>query len=364
MGPSRSFPSFLGLDSLNTGYSYDLSAKRKAHQSQSQILWISTMATYQGRHRHSFATTTLLALFVFGRYQLGIDAFQPHCHSVAISKSTAARRVTRYSDVFSLPIITSSRPVPPISAQRRVPALKQQADDDSSAIQESDAGSFDNTNTSKSQLSKAYTIGQYLFLSTAVLHLCTVRPSGLFLESEFARSTEWGAAAGFGVAAGISYILKGALESDRLNSDTYKRLSVGLLGFCLLGLAAVPGEAAFVALPGSAAVIFTGLVRVYGTALSFVGWKRGVVGAGSGSDYTKNSQGVPRIMLQEFTTGLVETVKGLRVKNAKKALAYRNCLLIVVAAMFSNFMEGIFDLRVSTLSEVLFFFFFLVEWTD
>jgi hypothetical protein len=326
------------------------------------------MATHQGRHRHSFATTTtLLALFVvFSRYQLAIHAFQPqHCHCVGISSTAVGRRTrTSCSDVSSaLPIITSSaRPVPPISAWRRVSALKQQhfakADaDDSSEIQESDK--------SKSQLSKAYTIGQYLFLSTAVLHLCTVRPSGLFLESEFARSTEWGAAAGFGVAAGVSYILKGALEQDRLNSDTYKRLSVGLLGFCLMGLAAVPGEAAFVALPGPAAVIFTGLVRVYGAALSFTGWKRGVVGAVSGSDTDNNKNGnnqdLPRIMLQEVTTGLVETVKGLRVKNAKKALTYRNCLLLVVAAMFSNFMEGIFDLRVSMKYCQKLFLIFLVE---
>jgi hypothetical protein len=130
-----------------------------------------------------------------------------------------------------------------------------------------------------------------------------------------------------------------------------------LLGFCLLGLAAVPGEAAFVAAPGSAAVLFTVLVKVYGTALSFVGWKRGVVGTVSGSDTdtdnddnnrkNNTNQGLSRIMLQEFATGLLETVKGLRVQNAKKALTYRNCLLLVVGGMFSNFMEGIFDLRVS-----------------
>jgi hypothetical protein len=191
-------------------------------------------------------------------------------------------------------------------------------------------------------------------LVTAVLHVWTVRPAGLFLESEFARSTEWGAAAGFGVAAGISNILKGAVQNDRLSSDTYKRLSVGLLGFCLLGLAALPGEAAFVAAPGSAAVLFTVLVKLYGTALSFVGWKRGVIGTVSGSDTdtdnrkNNTNQGVPRIMLQEFATGLLQTVKGLRVQNAKKALTYRNCLLLVVGGMFSNFMEGIFDLRVST----------------
>lgn len=288
--------------------------------------------THQGRHRYSLATTTLLTIFIFSRYQLEIDAFQLHSHCVAIPTT----------------------PFPLISAQR-LPAQKQQhfaqADDDSSEIQEPAVSSYIVGNDKKI-LSKAYTIGQYLFLLTAVLHLYTVRPAGIFLESDFARSTEWGAAAGFGVAAGVSYILKGAVDHDRLNSDTYKRLSVGLLGFCLLGMAAVPGEAAFVAVPGPAAVpvLFTVLVRLYGTALSFVGWKRGVIGVvnGSGSDRKNTKQGLPRIMQQEFATGMLETVKGLHVRNAKKALTYRNCLLLVVAGMFSNFMEGVFNLRVST----------------
>jgi len=36
-----------------------------------------------------------------------------------------------------------------------------------------------------------------------------------------------GGAAGFGIASGLSYILAGANEHDRLQSDTYKRLNVG-----------------------------------------------------------------------------------------------------------------------------------------
>jgi hypothetical protein len=133
---------------------------------------------------------------------------------------------------------------------------------------------------------------------------------------------------------------------------------VGLLGFSLLGLAAVPGEAAFVAVPVGpyAAVVFTLAVKVYGTVLSFVGWKRGVVAGVTSVTVSDNpdtnnrknitNQGVPRILLQEFATGLLQTMKGLRVQNAKKALTYRNCLLLVIGGMFSNFMEGIFDLRV------------------
>jgi hypothetical protein len=306
------------------------------------------MTTHPGRrHRHSFATATLFAIFLCNSYQLGIDAFQPHSHGVAIPNAVRVR------------------PVSPISTPNRLPlALTQplfaRANDDeeeSSDIQDAEIIPSSYTSSTyteieknqKNQLSQAYTVGQYLFLATAFLHLWTVRPASLFLESEFARSTEWGAAAGYGVAAGISYVLKGAVDNKRLSSDTYKRLSVGLLGFCLLGLAAVPGEAAFVAVPGNAAVLFTIAVKFYGTAISFVGWKRGVVGIGNGSDSDDNTnQGVPRIMLQEFATGLLQTAKGLKVQNAKKALTYRNCLLLVVGGMFSNFMEGIFDLRVST----------------
>jgi len=233
--------------------------------------------------------------------------------------------------------ITRAATVRPCSTPRLKSPSLLRANNNSDEYLEAETPELD----SKEQLSMAYTAAKYLFGGTAVLHLITARPAAMFPAADFARSTEWGAAAGFGIAAGICNILKGANRADRLASDTYKRLSIGLIGFCAIGLVAVPGEAAFVALPGNAAVVFTVGVRMLGLAVASVGWKRGVVFV----EGTKTHSSAKAVLAK-----ISKAAKGLRVQNERKALTYRNCFLLVVAGMTSNFMEFIFDLRVSLFS--------------
>lgn len=166
-------------------------------------------------------------------------------------------------------------------------------------------------------------------------------------------SAKLGGAAGFGLAAGLCYILAHATEQNRLSSDTYKRLNVGLLGFFLVGLLAIPGEAAF-AHQASSALALTGLLtllRACGAAVSFAGWKRGVVGSDKGGTVNPPLKTL-QLLVTDLFRGTRETLMGiLRVQNKKKALTYRNSLLLIAACMFSSFMEGLFDIQVSTLFE-------------
>ena len=154
-------------------------------------------------------------------------------------------------------------------------------------------------------------------------------------------ATKIGGAAGFGLAAGTNYILGGANEQDRLDRDTYKRLNVGILGFSILGLAGVPGEAAFfpTATPAILTSLFMFAIRIVGAIVAYQGWNRGILPTGS-------------TPLQELLQGTKANFRGVRVKvaNKKKSLAYRNCMLLVMFGMFSNFMGGIFDIRVSSSS--------------
>jgi len=194
------------------------------------------------------------------------------------------------------------------------------------------------------QLTKYYEVSQYLFGAMGLLLLLMPdRTMTTLLASKC------GGAAGYLLAAGLSYILAGANEHGRLGSDTYKRLNIGLLGFCVLGLFALPGEAAF--LPAFVpAVLLSGLttsLKVYGAIVSYIGWRRGVE-----KEIGRWPAFAPREMLDLLYEGSKETFKGLKVQDKKKALTYRNCLVIVCISMFSAFMEGLFNIRVRISAEI------------
>jgi hypothetical protein len=184
----------------------------------------------------------------------------------------------------------------------------------------------------KRSLANAYQTASSVFgLIGALLLVMPDRTMNTMVAAKF------GGAAGYGMASGLCHILKGATEHDRLSSDTYKRLNIGLLGFCLLQLPAIPGEAGFLPtfLPALSLSIFTTLVRIIGASLAFRGWKRGL---GPGKITLK-------VLCKDISRGTLETVKGLRVKAKQKSMTYRNFLLLVMLSLFSSLMEGIFYFR-------------------
>lgn len=128
---------------------------------------------------------------------------------------------------------------------------------------------------------------------------------------------------------------EGAYDNNRLGSDTYKRLNLGLFAFMVVGLFAIPGEAGFLSSAIGAIIlsILLTIVRLYGVALAWRGWECGV-----GDNSLK-------ALWNEIVNGTKETVKGLRVKDQKKALTYRNLLVLIVVGSVSSFFDGIFLLR-------------------
>jgi hypothetical protein len=192
----------------------------------------------------------------------------------------------------------------------------------------------DPSSDDKESMAKAYNLSTVIFgFISVLLLLCPDKTLTKRLASKF------GGAAGFGLASGASYILAGANEHDQLTSDTYKRLNLGVLGFSVLGLAGVPGEAAF--FTTAAPAMFTSLLmlvtRIVGALVAYQGWIRGI------------TSGLTPV--QELVEGMKSNIRGLKVKrqDKKKSLAYRNCMLLVMFGMFSNLMGGIFDVRVSNL---------------
>ena len=188
----------------------------------------------------------------------------------------------------------------------------------------------------KEKMAKAYNLSTVLFGFISILLLvCPDKTLTKRLASKI------GGAAGFGLASGASYILAGANQEDRLTSETYKRLNVGVFGFSVLGLAGVPGEAAFfpTAAPAMVTSLFMLVTRIVGASVAYQGWTRAVRVA---SNSTTRGQAM--------VEGMKSNIRGLQVKrqDKKKSLFYRNCMLMVMCGMFSNFMGGIFDIRVST----------------
>jgi hypothetical protein len=219
--------------------------------------------------------------------------------------------------------------------------------------------------SSSSSLSRSYQIGQYLFGATAVRILTMPDRTMTTLLA-----TKWGGAAGFGLASGVCHILKQQLlqskkttqaaveEKDSSDDDddaTYQRLSLGLLMFSLIGLTAIPGEAGFLNTAASAMVMTLWLtaLRLYGAMIAYTGWKQqqrrnvsntNTMGAANATTTTMTA----RMQLNDLVAGLKATLAGLRVRNTKKALTYRNCLLLVGLGTLSSLMEGIFYMRYHT----------------
>ena len=183
-------------------------------------------------------------------------------------------------------------------------------------------------------------------------------------------ATKWGGAAGFGLASYASRILQQQVQRTTsstatspttsvssgsslllLSNDTYKRWNLGLCGFCVLAIPSVPGEAWF--WPSPAAAIGTSLIltatRIFGAMVFYRGWKFGFVSSSSVAAAAASVSTSSRVT-QELWQGWKKNWKGIRVCTKPKAsLFYRNSLLVVLFAMFSNLMEGIFHMRVRKL---------------
>ena len=194
----------------------------------------------------------------------------------------------------------------------------------------------DQNNNDNKRLARDYKIARYLFGATAaILLVMPDRTMSVLLASKL------GGAAGFGLAAGLSYILGTATVSQHshIGSDTHKRLNCGLLGFCVLGLVAVPGEAGFfrTAVPAMVLSALMFWIRIFGATVAWRGWRKGV-----------SSATTPKLIVDELVGGAKSNIRGLRVRDRKKALTYRNVVLLLSLGILSSFMDGLFNIRVRT----------------
>jgi hypothetical protein len=184
-------------------------------------------------------------------------------------------------------------------------------------------------NQNKRQLVVSYRIGQYAHLLTsAIIMFAPDRTKTIPMAKKL------GGGAGFGVAAGLCHILAGACSHGRLRSDTYKRINLGLLGFSLISILAVPAEAGILSAPifSLAATLSLSLLKVYTSIIAAIGWQ-------TGSEISTIKD-----MVKEIVQGTKDTWHGL-FNTTKKGVTYRNCLILIVVGIMSTLLEGIFLIR-------------------
>lgn len=217
-----------------------------------------------------------------------------------------------------------------------------------------DSSDMDDYRSSFSGAQKAFMGRKYKILSIAYAFVAVtliIIPDRTLSKK---LASKLGGAGGFGVAAGVSWLLKNALDEGRLHCQISRRLNVGLLGFSSIGLLAVPGEAAFLNTAGAAMILTVAMnaARILGIITAYFGWSMGVeTKMNRFGESTNESIRLlrPRKVARELWTGAMTTVKGLKVtkESKKRSLTYRNCALLVFISMTSCLMEGVFLMRVS-----------------
>ena len=133
-------------------------------------------------------------------------------------------------------------------------------------------------------------------------------------------SRKFSSAAGLIVAAGFSRILSDATDHDRLGSNTYKRLNLGLVAFNLISLATLPGQVLLSRnlARGTAYVSMSALCQTLGALIGCVGWRRGF---GDDAD-----------LLKELKGGIQSTLRDISITKGRGTI-YRNALLAVLVGI-------------------------------
>jgi hypothetical protein len=154
----------------------------------------------------------------------------------------------------------------------------------------------------------------YMFSKYALMELI---PAFLFLTGLGSIGDKLATVSGYCIAAGLSHILAGAAENERLGSDTYKRLNLALNVFHLISLAAFNGMLCLFPKRriGIVFAVITIFIHGFGGLATYRGWNC--------------SLGEDRNRWEELGSGVVSTCRTMWTSKGRGS-AYRNALMLVV----------------------------------
>lgn len=179
----------------------------------------------------------------------------------------------------------------------------------------------DSLNIKNSRLLYGYRLTSILYIITSLAIFLT--PNRMTSTTTIPYTpTKVAGACGYAIAGAVSHILCNATGRNRLESDTYKRLNIGLFLFAALGMLVVPGEASFYPNFRGSILIFLlmGVSKACGGFCAFQGWTAGVVDGGLGS---------------ELWNGFKETWTGFK-PETKETNIYRILFVTVFYILLGN----------------------------
>ena len=155
---------------------------------------------------------------------------------------------------------------------------------------------------------------------------------------------------------------------DDMDNTTYRRLHIGILGFCTLGLFTIPGEAGFfyTAFPSFITYIIMTITRLVGGYVSYTGYKKSNSSSSAAATAVEVSESTDTSLssssvITKFSNFIGNTLRGLKVQNKKRALTYRNIVLIMMFNTFSKLMDIRFYARVRNKSSFALLLFIFVS---
>ena len=148
-------------------------------------------------------------------------------------------------------------------------------------------------------------------------------------------------AAGLLVAAGLAHILTDATEHDRLGSDTYKRVNLGLMGFNLINLLNISCEfELFRMLPrGYSYFPIAAFTQAFGGCTAYAGWRQGLANKAD--------------IQQELKKGIQLTFRSIWPTKGRGTI-YRNALLPVLVGILITIFKLVSSLRIPGLRTTLY----------
>lgn len=165
--------------------------------------------------------------------------------------------------------------------------------------------------------------------------------SSFFLLMMTGSYNKFNNAAGLVVAAGLAHILTDATEHDRLGSDTYKRVNIGLMGFNLINILNMSGELElFRMLPrGYTCFSMTAITQAVGGCTAYLGWRQGLANNAN--------------LQQELKGGIQSTFRNIWPTKGRGTI-YRNALLAILVGTLITIFKLATSLRVPGLRITLY----------
>ena len=172
-----------------------------------------------------------------------------------------------------------------------------------------------------SQLAKEYKQCKFLHTVLLLFHLIVTlfgNSLPIYLSSQYYIPLQIHTISITAICMLLCHILMDAATYLRLNSDTYKRLNLGLLFYTILQLISIYFQKQHYQQVSNLYILLVFIVRLFTIRISFTGWIQGIFTTTSSSFSTDTSIIIYHKLGKELWQGIKQTLHGLSFFTSKK----------------------------------------------